>query len=406
MKKCIAILDCLAGDNGKGRASHWFGSRNQFDWCIRPNSGSNAGHQIYRDGRKYSHHLLPCANYNTPIKSYLGAGMMIDLEELLAEINLFRKDYPDMAKSIYVDADAFIVSKEHIQQDREKNGHLMTTGKGIGPATVDKYNRTGTRIYNLINDNADIIKALSSLGVTFTYALALRNNFEKSSLLFEGAQGILLDLQSGIYNYVTTTDTTVSGIYASGFHFVKLDRVYGVIKAGYMTKSGAGPLPTEMPKEEALMWRTKGAEFGVTTGRDRRIAYMDFPMLKYGILKGGITHLILTKLDIMNGAEKIKVCYDYGKEIHSPNDFKDVKPHYVELPGWQDARDSKQVAPFIEHIQNYTNTPVEYISVGVEDSDMFEVGASPENIQPTSYPSLAEAMTQIRNSQKKAINHD
>lgn len=372
MSNNIAILDTLLGDNGKGRASHWFSSSNKYRWSVRYASGNNAGHQIHRNGKKYSHHLLPCANYNYDVKSFLASGMMINLEALLEEISEFEKDYPNVGKSIYLDKDAFIVSKEHIEIDKEKNKHLQTTWKGMGPATVDKYARTGTRIYNLINDNAEIIKSLKRKGVNFTTILELREDFEKSNIIFEGAQGSMLDINSGIYPFVTSADTTVAAIYSAGFNFVKLDRVYGMLKP-YLTKSGGGPLPTEMSDEDAKYWQDFASEFGVSTGRRRRIAYLDLPMLKYGVLKGGITHLFITKMDILNAQKAIKVCNSYGKNVYSPSDFNEVKPTYTHLQGWDDGKDIRQISPFIRYIEDYVGVPVEYISAGVNDDDVIKL---------------------------------
>jgi adenylosuccinate synthase len=375
--KNIAVLDANLGDCGKGHFAHFFSPK--FDWVIRTSGSSNCGHVVYRDGKKYVHHLLPSGDYRVKgLKSFLGSGMYINLEELLEEVKIAEEDFPGVAKSIYVDPDAFTINDEHIAFDKEKNKHIGSTSKGVSPAATSKYARTGARIYNYINDNAEVIQALTDLGVQFTPLLSLRETFERSKLLFEGNQGVLLDINSGIYPFVTTSDCTVSGIYASGFHFVKLDRVYGMMKP-YLTKSGEGPLPSEYFGEEAEDLRKRGGEFGNTTGRARRVGALDLPMLKYGIRKGGMTHLIISKMDILSGQERIKICYDYGKEIHSPNDFKNVKPFYVNLPGWQDAKDTKQIQPFIKHIEDYTSTKVEYISAGVENSDILYMLEQPSN---------------------------
>lgn len=374
----IAILDCVLGDTGKGRVAHYFSPK--FQWVIRHGGSNNCGHVVYRDGEKYNHHFLPSADYrNSKIKSFLASGMYIHLRALLDEIKLAEQNFPGVAKTIYIDPDAFVITDEHIKIDQETNKHLGTTGRGVGIAASDKYARKCSRIYNYINDNADIIKEFKELGINFTPLLALKEIFERSNLLFEGHQGVMLDINAGITPYTTSSDCTVAGIYAAGFNFIRLDKVYGLSKGGYLTKSGEGPLPTEILGEEADRLRSLGREFGNTTGRNRRIAHMDLPMLKYGILKGGLTHLIMTKLDILNGQEKIKICYDYGKEIHSPNDFKDANPHYIEIKGWHDARDINQVEPFIKMVEDYTGIIVEYISVGVNDEDMISLIDSHSN---------------------------
>lgn len=369
--KNIAILDTSLGDNAKGHFAHFFSPK--FDWVIRTSGSSNCGHVVYRDGKKYVHHLLPSGDYRVKnLKSFLGSGMYINLDELLEEIKLAEQDFPGVGKTIYVDPDAFTINAEHVKFDKEKNKHIGSTSKGVSPAATSKYARTGERIYNYINDKAEVITALKALGVQFMPLLSLREVFERSKLLFEGNQGVLLDINSGIYPYVTTSDCTVSGIYSSGFHFVKLDRVYGMMKP-YLTKSGEGPLPSEYLGAVGEDLRKRGGEYGNTTGRARRVGALDLPMLKYGIRKGGMTHLIISKMDILSGQDNVKVCYDYGREVHSPNDFKDAVPYYTQLPGWKDAKDLKQIGPFIKHIENYTNTRVEYISAGVEATDIIHL---------------------------------
>lgn len=368
----IAILDTYFGDTGKGRCAHFFSAK--ADWIVRHGGSNNCGHVIYRNNKKYNHHFLPSTDYrNKELKSFLASGMYLHLPALLNEIKEATADFPHAASTIYIDPDAYVITDKHIEDDRNHNSHLGTTGKGVGFAASDKYKRTGIHVYDFINDNADIITALKSVGVKFAPLLALKEIFEKSNIVFEGHQGVMLDINAGIFPYVTSSDCTVSGIYAAGFNFIKLNRVYGLIKGGYGTKSGEGPLPTEIIGEEADKLRKLGGEIGNTTGRNRRIAYMDLPMLKYGINKGGITHLIMTKLDIMNGQEKIKVCYDYGKCLFSPNDFKELKPHYIELPGWKNSKNLEEVAPFIKAVEDFTGLKVEYISTGVNDNDMIQL---------------------------------
>jgi adenylosuccinate synthase len=368
----IAILDCLLGDNGKGHFTHHFSS--QFDWVIRHAGSENCGHVIYRDGKKYTHHYLPSADYRCKnVKSYLASGMYINLYNLLSEIELFEQDYPGMAKTVYVDIDAFTINMLHVSLDKTQNTKVGSTGKGVGPAAVSKYSRVGERVSAYINDDAEVIQKLKALGVTFTTVLAMKEEFAKSRLLFEGSQGVMLDINAGLYPYVTAGDCTVSGIAASGFNFVKLDRVYGMLKP-YLTKAGSpGPLPSEMSEEDSKKWRELGGEIGATTGKPRRIGYLDLPMLKYGIQKGGITHLIICKMDIPEGERSVRACVSYGKEVYSPSDFNNVKPQYLDLPGWKDSKDSGQTKSFISYVEGFTKTPVEYISTGIKPQDIINL---------------------------------
>lgn len=378
----IAVLGAMWGDEGKGHITHHL-SRD-FDWVIRFNGGANAGHTIYRDGVKFVHNLLPSVDFRQPnIKAYLGAGMVIDLEKLRDEVIEIDKAYPGVGKRIYVDKDAFIVEKKHKEEDMATNGHIGSTNRGIGPAYKDKIGRTGKRIGDLfyggkpdlIRGYSDVLVDLITKGVTFTHVLEMEDVFKASSLLFEGAQGVLLDINHGIYPYVSCSDATIGGIIASGFAFVKLDRVYGVAKC-YTTKVGEGPFPTEIHGEAAEDLRKMGNEFGATTGRPRRVGWLDLPALKYACQKGGITHLILTKFDILNGLSKIPVCVSYkNKAPKSPADFFGAQPLTAEINGWSDAKQSNQLTNFINLVELITKRPVEYVSCGTDDSDIMDWAA-------------------------------
>ncbi len=377
----IAVLGAMWGDEGKGHITHHL-SRD-FDWVIRFNGGANAGHTIYRDGKKFVHNLLPSVDFRVPsIKAYLGAGMVIDLEKLRDEVFEIDKSYPGAGKRIYVDKDAFIVEKKHKEEDRATNGHIGSTNRGIGPAYKEKIGRTGKRVGHLFTEGkpdlitgySDVLLDLLNKGVTFTHVLELEDAFKTSSLLFEGAQGILLDINHGIYPYVSCSDATIGGIIASGFAFAKLDRVYGVAKC-YTTKVGEGPFPTEIHGQPAEDLRKLGNEFGATTGRPRRVGWLDLPALKYACQKGGITHLILTKFDILNGMPKVPVCVAYKKAPKSPSDFFNARPLTAEVNGWSDAKDRGQLNNFINLVELITKCKVEYVSCGTDDNDIIDWAA-------------------------------
>lgn len=372
----IAVLGAMWGDEGKGHITHHL-SRD-FDWVIRFNGGANAGHTIYRDGKKFVHNLLPSVDFRySNVNSYLGSGMVIDLEKLRDEVVEAEKTYPGVGKRIYVDKDAFIVERKHKEEDKSTNGHIGSTNRGIGPAYKDKIGRSGKRIGDLftqgkpdlITGYSDVLLDLINMGVTFTHVLAWEDVFKASSLLFEGAQGVLLDINHGIYPYVSCSDATIGGIIASGFAFAKLDKVYGVAKC-YTTKVGEGPFPTELHGQEADDLRKMGNEFGATTGRPRRVGWLDLAALKYACQKGGISHLILTKFDILNGLSKVPVSVAYKKAPVCPTDFFNATPIMAEMPGWSDASDTNQLARFINLVETFTKCKVEYISCGTDDSDI------------------------------------
>lgn len=366
--KNIAVLGASFGDEGKGHIAHAFSP--DYDFQIRFNGGGNAGHTIYRDGKKFVHHLLPSIDFrNKNIKGFLGSGMVIDLEQLLNELLAAEKEYPGVSNRIYVDPDAFVVLPEHKQEDKEKNGHLGTTNRGIGPCYASKISRRGTRVKDLMKSESFIISTLLEIGVNFTHALELRHELITSKILFEGAQGIMLDINHGTYPYVSSSDCTVSGIAASGFGFVMPSKVYGVTKA-YSTRVGAGPFPTELEGKAADNLREAGKEYGSTTGRPRRVGWLDLPALKYAIEKSGITSLVVTKLDILNGFNRVPICNKYSKAPVCGDDFSEAKTKLIEVAGWTDSKDYAQIQEFIHTIEYWTETKVSLISCGTDKSDI------------------------------------
>jgi len=381
----IAVLGAVFGDEGKGNITHHFSK--DYDWVVRFSGGANAGHTIYRDGVKYVHNLLPSVDFrHKHVKSYLGAGMVIDLEKLKQEVVEANKHYPGVGSRIYVDKDAFVVREKHKEEDRATNAHIGSTNRGIGPAYKDKVGRSGIRIGDLlkinsfkdkesIKDYANLIGDLynlTSLGVTFTNVMSMEEEFKNSNILFEGAQGVLLDINHGIYPYVSSSDCCVSGIVSSGFGFVKLNKVYGVAKV-YTTKVGEGPFPTEYQGEEAEALRKLGNEYGATTGRPRRVGALDLPALRYACKKGGITNLIITKFDILNGSDHVLVCTSYGKDPICSSDFFDVTRITAKVPGWKNAKNKNELAPFLDLVKKVTRLEVDYISCGTTEEDILSV---------------------------------
>jgi adenylosuccinate synthase len=366
----IAILGAMWGDEGKGHITHHLSK--DYDWVIRFNGGANAGHTIYRDGKKYVHNLLPSIDWRAPdAKAYLGAGMVIDLEKLRDEVRDAEAAFPGSAKRVYVDKNAFIVLNEHKEEDKKKNGHIGSTNRGIGPAYGAKIGRRGVRIDDLLRNHIDsVINELRILGVHFVDLLEVRDEMTRGKLLYEGAQGVLLDINHGIYPYVSCSDCTIGGIYSAGFHFAPPKRIYGVAKC-YTTKVGEGPFPTEISGEEAEALRKRGNEYGATTGRPRRVGWLDLPALNYACKVSGITDLILTKFDILAGMDKVPVAIKYDKMPTSPADFHKSIPEYTELPGWAEAKKgNKELHNFIRAVEKATGCNVNYISVGTETTDI------------------------------------
>jgi adenylosuccinate synthase len=394
----IAVLGSLWGDEGKGRVVHYFSK--DYDWVIRFNGGANAGHTIYRDGKKYVHNLLPSVDFRVPqVKAYLGSGMVIDLEKLRDEVYDADDAFPGCAKRIYVDKNAFMVLNEHKVEDKAKNAHIGSTNRGIGPAYMDKIGRSGTRIADMFKRSsdpyyADFMYQLIGRGVRFVDLLDVRDEMSRGNLLYEGAQGVLLDINHGIYPYVSCSDCTVGGIYTSGFHFAPPKEVYGVVKC-YTTKVGEGPFPSELKDKTGDELRERGHEYGATTGRPRRVGWLDLPALEYACKVSGITKLIMTKFDILSGMEKVPVCATYGKPPKSPRDFFDVTPQLIQLDGWKTADRIQKfvheleadIEPgseydfefqgfdeglnnFIKYVEKSVGRQIDYISCGTDDKDI------------------------------------
>ncbi len=368
--KNIAVIGGQIGDESKARVIYWMAK--SFDYTIRFSGSANCGHTIYDDGKKIVRHLLPSANFSLGNRAFLGSGMVINPDELLEEVQETLKQFPNAASNIIVDPDAFVVFPKHIQEDKEKNKHIGSTNKGVSPAYRDKINRCGFKIRDLLESKHESIVKLQNLGVQFKYVLELKEEFERSRLLFEGGQSVLLDYNFGTYPYVTSGESTLGGIFNAGFAFAMPSKVIGVCKP-YVTKVGEGPFPTEYLGEEAEKIRQKGLEFGSTTGRPRRIGALDLPALKYSIIKGGITCLAISKLDILDGEQNIKICVNYDRPLYSGSDLRDNKPQYIEFPGWNNSKNLSQIKPFLSLIENYVNIPVEYVSTGVNPQDMFEI---------------------------------
>jgi len=361
------VIGLSAGDESKGSTVHRFS--NDYDWVVRFSGGNNCGHTIYRDGVKFVHNLLPSVDYrNGKTKSYLGSGMVIHLSSLYDEILRAEKSYPGIAKTIYVDMDAFLVEQCDIDEDQSNRSSIGSTGKGIGPAYKRKIGRTGTRLKSQMGSS--VVKDLQSLGVHFVHVLQMRDEFLRSKILFEGAQGLLLDVNHGTYPFVSCGDSTLAGVHASGFGFVKIDKIYGVAKA-YTTRVGEGPFPTEYFGDDAENLRRFGKEYGAVSGRPRRVGSIDLPALKYACLKSNVTDLIITKFDVLNGQSKVKLCTSYETEPVCGDDFFTAKPNYVEVDGWEDAsKEPEELQNFVRMIEDETGILVDYISFGV-DEDQF-----------------------------------
>lgn len=375
----IVLVGAQWGDEGKGKATDLLGDR--IDYVVKFNGGNNAGHTVVIGTEKYALHLLPSGILSEGVIPVIANGVVIDIAVLFEELDALIARGVDVSK-LRVSANAHIITTYHRTIDKVTERFLGkrqigTTGRGIGPAYADKINRVGIRIQDLFDENIlrqkvegaleqknqILAKIYNRRAITvdeiveelLSYADRLRPMVADTALelnqaldagktvLFEGGQATMLDVDHGTYPFVTSSNATSGGAATgSGVAPNRFERVIGVIKA-YTTRVGAGPFPTELFDEWGEFLTQKGAEFGTTTGRVRRCGWYDVPMARYASRINGITDFVLTKLDVLSGIESIPVCVAYevdGKRVDempvSQSDFHHAKPIYEEFPGWKE----------------------------------------------------------------------
>jgi adenylosuccinate synthase len=373
------IVGTQWGDEGKGKIVDILA--HDTDWVVRYSGGANAGHTVKVNGQVYAMHLVPTGILAPKARCLLGNGVVVDLPRLFEEIAQIESGGAQTTGRIHIAAAAHLVLPHHkLLEAHSENLHngerIGTTMRGIGPAYADKIARRGVRMADLLDVDRlrhrlgcaigywdDLSHGqLSTLGCTvqstFDELMQYRDKVlpmlvdasrimedalrSKQSILFEGAQGVLLDIDFGTYPFVTSCNTTVGGVCTGlGVPPRAIDEVVGVVKA-YTTRVGNGPFPTEATDERGTQLRDRGNEFGTTTGRERRCGWLDLIALKYAARINGITHLAVTKLDVLDELAEIPVCVGYrldGQEMdHVPMDLArldEVEPVYRTLPGWK-----------------------------------------------------------------------
>ena len=414
--KITAIVGAQWGDEGKGKITDFFAG--EADYVVRFHGGNNAGHTVIVNGETYKLHLIPSGVlYNHPT-SIIGNGVVIDPAALIKEIKYLQAKGVD--PKLKVSDRAHIILPYHIEMDialTQYQGNLAagSTKRGIAPVYGDKMYRHGIRMIDLLepevfkeklekafNFNLTIIKAFghsSNLNkdkiyneyVKFGEFLApyisdvsvdLYNSYQKGeSILFEGAQGISLDVDHGVYPH-TTSSNTVAGHISSGtgVTFGEINRIIGVTKA-YLSRVGQSPLPSELDGIEAETLRDKGGEYGTTTGRPRRVGWLDLVQVRQAVRTNGLTEIVLTKLDILSGFKEIPVCNAYkvgSKTITempaSLSDFRNAKPIYKKLKGWSELTPDmiekgfhalpQTLRDYVKYIEDQINCKITIISMG------------------------------------------
>ena len=379
MAKNVVVLGTQWGDEGKGKIVDLLTTH--VGAVVRFQGGHNAGHTIVVNGIKTILHLLPSGILHSNITNYIGNGVVLSPLALLDELAILqRQGVSELVGRLYISNSCSLLMPYHalLDQAREqcaRSKHIGTTGRGIGPAYEDKVARIGLRAGDLFNRQQFIEKFThvfdyhyfilknyyGSNGIELNRTLdevleaaekiipfivdvpekLLQHKMKGDSILFEGAQGTFLDVDHGSYPFVTSSNTTAgAAAVGSGFGPRYLDYVLGVTKA-YTTRVGFGPFPTELKDENGNWLSQRGNEFGATTGRARRCGWLDLVLLRRSIVLNSISALAITKLDVLDGMEKIKICVGYklnGKNIEmSPQilgDFEKCEPIYEELPGW------------------------------------------------------------------------
>ena len=417
--KVTVVVGAQWGDEGKGKITDYFAR--QADYVVRYHGGNNAGHTVIVDGSEYKLHLIPSGVlYDHPV-SVIGNGVVIDPKALLKEIDYLNNK--DIKPQLHISDRAHVIMPYHKQMDAALTNHqgklaAGSTMRGIAPVYADKMFRHGIRIIDLVDTdilneklkkayqfNSNLINAISDQVIKedeksifneyIEYGKQLSPYIKDVSLelyhaqqngkaiLFEGAQGISLDVDHGIYPYTTSSNSIAGNIATgTGVSFRDINRIIGVTKA-YISRVGIGPLPTELPAEQGDYLRKKGKEYGTTTGRPRRVGWLDLVQVRQAVRVNGLTEIALTKLDILSDNGDLSVCTSYNindqQEQEMPASlykFRSAEPVYQTLPGWGQLSDDmaekgydslpKNLKHYVKFIENQVSCPVTIISIGPE----------------------------------------
>ena len=413
----FVVVGAQWGDEGKGKMTDYLAE--SADVIVRFQGGNNAGHTVEVDEQQYKLHLIPSGILYKEKLNVIGNGVVVDPRALFKEIDYLKELGVDVTPERLIVSDrAHIIMPYHIEIDKlsekMKGSHSIgTTFKGIGPCYTDKFERTGIRVCDLIDNKIFKEKLKRNLEIKNKYIKEVLNgeelNFEdifneynnlskrleafvrdtsveifnniknKKNVLFEGAQGMLLDIDYGTYPYVTSSNTTSCGVTSGvGIGLNLINEIIGIAKA-YTTRVGKGPFPTELDDGIGDWIRQKGHEYGVTTGRSRRCGWLDAVILKNSARVNGLTSFTITKIDTLAGLDKVKLCVAYeldGERIsYFPASLEKLarcKPIYEEFDGWGEEIEHiknykdipENVKKYIRRIEELTETTVSIISVG------------------------------------------
>jgi len=425
MSKNVVVVGTQWGDEGKGKIVDLLTDRAKA--VVRFQGGHNAGHTLVIEGKKTVLHLIPSGVLRPGVQCYIGNGVVLDPNALLEEMDMLEKEGIPVRDRLKISDACALILPYHAALDQAREvargkSAIGTTGRGIGPAYEDKISRRGLRVGDLFNEKAFAEKLAGILdyhnfvltqylkadAVDFNQVLEgamsaaqkiklivddvpaclhqhIRNG---DSIMFEGAQGTLLDIDHGTFPYVTSSTTTAGGAASgSGVGPKDLDYILGIVKA-YTTRVGGGPFVTELFDGDGDRLGERGHEFGATTGRKRRCGWLDLVTVKRSLDVSSVTGICLTKLDVLDGFDAIKICtaYEYqGKRVSTPPNGSDAfslcTPIYEEVPGWQEnTLGAKSFADlpvnaqaYIRRIEAITETPVDIISTGPDREETIVV---------------------------------
>lgn len=405
------------GDEGKGKITDIFAR--EADYVVRFHGGNNAGHTLVVNGKTYKLHLIPSGILHEHTISIIGNGVVVDPAVLLREIEGLKTD--SINPKLYISERAHVIMPYHIALDEALSGHQGTlaagsTKRGIAPVYADKMYRHGIRIGDLLEP--DILKEkinkaytfnailLDGMGYDFqiteqdiydsyiemgealkgfvadTEAMLYHAHASGKRIVFEGAQGMSLDTDHGLYPHTTSSNNIAAhASVGSGLGFNEKARIVGIVKA-YMSRVGQSPFPTELTNTLGDQIREKGHEYGTTTGRPRRVGWLDLVQIRQTVRTSGLTDIALTKADVLNGLNKIKVCIAYAIDgaIHkempaSLTKMRNAEPVYVTLEGWKHTSAETydqlptELQQFVQFIEQEVNCPVSIVSVGPARSE-------------------------------------
>lgn len=423
-RNIVVVIGAQWGDEGKGKVTDYFAAR--ADYIIRFQGGNNAGHTIILDDKTVKLHLIPSGVLHKECKLVIGSGVVVDPRVLIKELTMLKKE--GLSTNLLISDKAHLIMPYHVDIDHHLTSFQNdlaagSTRSGIAPVYADKLYRHGLRIADLLNKELferrlkksfafnkllvenvfnekfehtfeSILEEFLGYGkllrgyvanTTEELSCALKNN---KQLMFEGAQGACLDVDHGLYPYTTSSNTIAGQVEAgSGIGLNDSKKIVGIAKA-YLTYVGRGPFPTEIKGSLEDKIRDVGQEYGTTTGRARRVGWIDLVQLKYANQLNDFSEIILTKVDVLNGLESVKLCVGYKMNNKPfpgvPSDienFRNIEPVYETLPGWKSLPENienldqcpRQLKNFIKKIEDVSGVTISLVSYGPDRNQTFKI---------------------------------